>query len=441
MPPAFIRGARNNSVEVSRNGGMENQKNIFHILTTRRIGVMLPLAFASGLPLALTHDTLRQWLNHEHVPLTTIGLIGLVGLPYTLKFLWAPFMDRFVPPWLGRRRGWMFVTQMCLMAGIVSMAITGPGNSILLFGFLAFLLSFVSASQDIAFDAYRTDVLSPPERGFGAAITVTTYRIAMLVSGGFALFLADQYGFSWTYLIMAFLMVVGLLGTFLSPDPDTPPSAPNTLRQAYEGPMREFFSRSYAVWLLVLVVLYKLGDAFAGFFTGVFLEQVGFSLSEIGAVYKGMGLGATLLGALAGGGLMVRMGLFHSLLVFGVLQAISNLSFLLLALTGKSYPLMVGAVAFENFSGGMGTAAFVAFLMSLCDSRYTAAQYALLSALAAFGREFVGPPSGYLVEAFGWATFFILTFLSALPGLILLMFLKKRIPCFSPKEKDQPGTN
>jgi len=420
---------------------MENQKNIFHILTTRRIGVMLPLAFASGLPLALTHETLRQWLNHEHVPLTTIGLIGLVGLPYTLKFLWAPFMDRFVPPWLGRRRGWMFVTQMCLMAGIVSMAITGPGNSVLLFGFLAFLLSFVSASQDIAFDAYRTDVLSPPERGFGAAITVTTYRIAMLVSGGFALFLADQYGFSWTYLIMAFLMVVGLLGTFLSPDPDTPPFAPNTLRQAYEGPMREFFSRSYAVWLLVLVVLYKLGDAFAGFFTGVFLEQVGFSLSEIGAVYKGMGLGATLLGALAGGGLMVRMGLFHSLLVFGMLQAISNLSFFLLALTGKSYPLMVGAVAFENFSGGMGTAAFVAFLMSLCDSRYTAAQYALLSALAAFGREFVGPPSGYLVEAFGWATFFILTFLSALPGLILLMFLKKRIPCFSPKEKDQPGTN
>ncbi|MFQ5993184.1 MAG: MFS transporter, partial [Nitrospiraceae bacterium] len=278
---------------------------------------------------------------------------------------------------------------------------------------------------DIAFDAYRTDVLTPTERGFGAAVSVTGYRLAMLVSGALALILADHIGWRTTYLFMAALMLVGMAGTLLSREPIAPPAPPRSLTEAAWGPIREFFSRSPALALLVLIVLYKIGDAFAGSLTTAFLIRgVDFSPSEVGVVNKGMGLLATLLGALAGGALMVKLGLFRSLLLFGILQAVSNLSFMLLAWVGKSYPIMVGAIAFENLAGGMGTAAFVALLMSLCDHRYTATQYALLSALAALGRVFVGPPSGYLVEAVGWVIFFLVTFFAALPGLWVLWRMK-----------------
>lgn len=386
---------------------------------------MLPLGFASGLPLALTAGTLQAWLTVAGMDLRTIGIVTLVGLPYTLKFLWSPLMDRFVPPWLGRRRGWMIATQLGLIAGIAAMAATGPADAIWALSVLAIAVAFLSASQDIAFDAYRADVLLAPERGIGAGVSVTGYRIAMLVSGAVALILSDHIGWQSTYLLMAGLMLIGVATTLLSPEPSSAITPPRTLSEAVWGPIREFFSRSPALGLLLLIVLYKVGDAFAGTLTTAFLIRgVGFSSTEVGVVNKGMGLLATLLGALVGGALMTRMGLFRALLLFGSLQAVSNLSFMVLAWTGKSYLAMVSAVAFENLSGGMGTAAFVALLMSLCDHRYTATQFALLSALAALGRVFVGPPSGYLVETVGWVVFFFITFLAALPGLGFLWRLR-----------------
>jgi len=386
---------------------------------------MLPLGFASGLPLALTAGTLQAWLTVAGLDLRTIGIVTLVGLPYTLKFLWSPLMDRFVPPWLGRRRGWMVATQLGLIAGIAAMAVTGPADAIWALSVLAIAVAFLSASQDIAFDAYRADVLLARERGIGAGISVTGYRIAMLISGAVALILSDHIGWQSTYLLMASLMLIGVATTLLSPEPSSAITPPRTLSEAVWGPIREFFSRSPVVGLLLLIVLYKVGDAFAGTLTTAFLIRgVGFSPTEVGVINKGMGLLATLFGALTGGALMARMGLFRALLLFGLLQAVSNLSFMVLAWTGKSYLVMVSAVAFENLSGGMGTAAFVALLMSLCDHRYTATQFALLSALGALGRVFVGPPSGYLVETVGWVVFFFITFLAALPGLGLLWRLR-----------------
>lgn len=396
------------------------------VLKDRRVGLIFPLGFASGLPLALTSGTLQAWLTVEGLDLRTIGIFSLAGLPYTVKFLWAPVMDRYVPPWLGRRRGWMVATQLGLIAGIGAMAATGPGDAPWALGVLALTVAFLSASQDIVFDAYRTDVLHPSERGLGAALSVTGYRIGMLVAGAVALVLADQVGWRSTYFLMAGLMLIGIVTTLFSPEPSTPLAAPRSLNEAILGPLREFFSRSVAVSFLWLIFLYKIGDAFAGSLTTAFLIRgVDFSPTEVGVVNKGMGLGASIVGALAGGALMTRLGLFRSLLWFGALQAVSNLSFLALAWIGKNYGVMVAAVAFENLTGGMGTAAFVALVMSLCDHRYTATQFALLSAVAALGRVFVGPPSGFLVDAVGWVTFFFVTFLASLPGLWVLWWLRK----------------
>jgi MFS transporter, PAT family, beta-lactamase induction signal transducer AmpG len=343
-----------------------------------------------------------------------------------LKFLWAPVMDRFVPPWLGRRRGWMIVMQLALVAGIVAMSLIDPTKTPLLLAAMALLVATTSASQDIVFDAYRTDVLKATERGFGAAVSVTGYRIAMLVSGAGALIVSTYLGWGQTYFLIAALMLIGVGATLLSPEPASPVNIPRNVAEAVWEPVHEFFSRSPALLLLLLIVLYKLGDAFAGSLTTAFLIRgMGFEAAEVGIVNKGLGMVTTIVGALLGGIWMVRMGLFRSLLIFGGLQALSNLTFMLLAWTGKSYPIMVLAVAFENVSGGMGTAAFVALMMSLCDHRYTATQYALLSAMAALGRVFVGPPSGYVVEAVGWVSFFFITFLAALPGLWLLWWLRE----------------
>lgn len=396
--------------------------------SARRLALMPLLGFASGLPLALTAGTLQARLTTAGVDLGTIGLFSLVGVPYVVKFLWSPAMDRFVPPLLGRRRGWMLLTQLLLMAGIATLGMISPLAAPGLLGGVALLVAFVSASQDIAFDAYRTDVLQAQERGLGVALTVTGYRMGMLVSGAVALKLAEDIGWQSTYWLMALLMGVGLMATLYGPEPERAVKPPATLWEAVAGPLREFVVRPQVVALLALVVLYKLGDAFAGTLTTAFLLRgAGFSLGDVGLINKGLGLAALLVGALFGGTLMARLGLYRALLVFGLLQAVSNLSFMLLALAGKSYVLMMAAVGFENLAGGMGTAAFVALLMGLCDHRYTATQYALLSALAALGRVFVGPPSGYLAEAVGWANFFLLTTLVALPGLGLLLLLRGRI--------------
>ena len=390
-----------------------------------RIAAVLVLGFSSGLPLALSGGTLQAWLTVEGVDIRTIGLFSLVGLPYTLKFLWAPLMDRFVIPIFGRRRGWIVLCQMVLIGIILGMSVSSPKNALWLLAILAFFLTFVSASQDIAIDAYRAEVLKTVNVALGLAVSVTGYRVAMLVSGALALVLSEFLGWGATYMLMALILTLGVLAVWLGPEPEYSAAPPASMKEAVAGPFAEFFSRS-GVWsLLALIILYKLGDAFAGSLTTTFLIRgVNFSVGEVGAINKGMGLAATIIGAIYGGLLMARLRLFNSLLIFGILQAVSNLSFMVLALVGKNYPLMIFTIAFENLAGGMGTAAFVAFLMALCNQRYTATQFALLSALASLGRVFVGPLSGVLVDEMGWAVFFFSTFLFALPGLILLWVMK-----------------
>lgn len=403
-------------------------RSLIPYLATKRLAVMLPMGFASGLPLALTSGTLQAWLTVDGVDIRTIGLFSLVGIPYTLKFFWSPIMDRFCPPWLGRRRGWILLTQGILVLGISAMAFTAPAGAPFLMACFALMVAFSSASQDIVIDAYRTDLLEEKERGFGAGLSVTGYRIAMLVSGALALILSDHIGWQNTYILMAGIMALGIIGTFVGPEPMLLLSPPGSIAEAISGPLREFFSRPAAISMLALIVLYKLGDAFAGTLTTAFLIRgVGFSPTDIGTINKGFGLVATIVGALLGGGLMAKIGLFGSLMFFGILQAVSNLSFMVLAWIGKSYIAMIAAVGFENLSGGMGTAAFVAFLMALCNHRFTATQYALLSALASLGRVFVGPPSGFLVNWVGWPHFFFITTLVALPGLVLLWWMKHHV--------------
>jgi PAT family beta-lactamase induction signal transducer AmpG len=336
-------------------------------------------------------------------------------------------MDRIVPPWLGRRRGWMIVTQTGLALALAVMALIGPTEGAQVFAALALVVAFLSASQDIVFDAYRTDVLKPEERGLGAATWVMGYRIAMIASGSLALILASRLNWSAAYLCMAGLMGLGVVTILLSPEPEDAQTAPKSMAEAVWGPLTEFLSRPMAVALLGLIVLYKLGDAFAGALTTSFLLRgMQFSSEDIGVV-RAFGMGATILGAFIGGGLMPRLGLFRSLFVFGILQALSNLSFMWLAWTGKSYAVMAFAVGVENLTGGMGTAAFVALVMSLCNHRYTATQFALLSSVEALGRVFLGWPAAKLVGAAGWGPFFFVTFLAALPGLWLLWVLRKPV--------------
>ena len=406
-----------------------NSMNAYlEIFRSRRVAVVCLLGFSSGLPLALTSGTLQAWMTVSGVDLATIGIFTLVGIPYTWKFLWAPFMDRYVPPFLGRRRGWIAAMQMVLGAGIAIMGALDPVTMPWALAALALMVAFISASQDVVFDAYRADVLRPAERGIGAAVSVLGYRLAMLVSGALALILSDQIGWQNTYWLMAALMIAAIGATLFGPEPEVKVTPPKTLTEAVIEPLREFFARNGAWGLLLLIVLYKLGDAFAGSLTTAFLIRgVDFTPTEVGAINKGMGLAATLVGVVFGGVLMARLGLFRSLLAFGILQAISNLTFMWLAAIGKDYAVMVLAVGFENLSGGMGTAAFVALLMGMCDKRFTASQFALLSALAAVGRVYVGPASGYMVESIGWTTFFGFTFLIALPGLLLLFVMRRSI--------------
>ena len=400
------------------------------LYTSRRVAPLLALGFASGLPLALTGGTLQAWATIEQVSLQEIGFLTLVGTAYTLKFLWAPLVDRYAPPWLGRRRGWMVLMQVLLALGMLAMGCLSPGQSLLPLALLAVFVAFCSATQDIAFDAYRSDVLRKDERGAGAALSVLGYRLAMLVSGGLALIMADQWlGWGATYMLMGALMLLMALASFWAPEPEVPTQTPRSLQQAVLEPFREFFGRPEAVTVLVLIVLYKLGDAFAGALSTTFLiRAAGYTASEVGTVNKLLGLAATIVGVLAGGALMARLGLYRSLMLFGLLQAVSNLGFWVISVGPHNVWIMAAGVGIENLCGGMGTAAFVALLMGLCNQQFSATQFALLSALTAVGRTYLaGPLTPQLVQYAGWPTFFLLTVLIALPGLWLLHWRRRDI--------------
>lgn len=405
----------------------DQERSKSHFANPRLMAVLL-LSFSSGLPIALIGSTLQAWYTVTGVSLFTIGTLTLVGQPYVYKFLWAPLMDRYSLFGMGRRRGWILAMQVLLVLGLVVMAFLNPQVHAWILGWVALAVAFFSASQDISIDAYRTDVLHVKERGLGAAFNTFGYRVAMIVSGALALILAAEIGWQLTYLIMAALIALEIIVTLWAPPPDRPVEAPKTLTKAVVQPIREFFKRQNAIALLVFIVIYKLTDAFAlALNTPFLIRGVGFDLLDIGTIYKITALVSTLVGSLIGGLLMRRMGLFRSLMYFGLLQAASNLAYMVLALAGKSYVLMVGAVLAEYFCGGLSTVAFVAFLMSLCNRRYTATQYALFSALSAVGRVFAGPEAALMVGHLGWALFYFVTFLIGIPALLLLWWLRSRV--------------
>jgi len=405
------------------------------LVANPRVAAAMTLGFASGLPFNLPDSTLQAWLATLDMDIRTIGWFTLVGAPYAFKFLWAPILDRYALPVLGRRRGWMLLLQLLLAVLIAALGLRGaqlgvgaPSEVVYAVAALGLLIAFFSATQDIVIDAYRADTLRPEERGVGSTGTQIGYRVATWVTGALALILSDVIGWRNTYLLMAAVMGATVLFTWASPEPERVAPAPRTLAAAVIDPLREFLGRPGAWALLALIVLYKFGDAFAlKLVTAFLIKGVGFTALEVGAISKTVVIVLTLLGTFTGGVLLARIGLFRSLLFFGILQALTNLLYALLAATGKNTALMVIALGFDNFAGGMGAAAFVAFLMGLCDARFSAFQYALLSALASVARNFLGPPAAYLVEAVGWSSFFTITFFTAIPGLLVLVLLRRQV--------------
>ncbi len=405
----------------------------YRALANPRILAVFLLGFSSGLPLALTTATLSAWFTEANISLLGIGILSLVGQPYVYKFLWAPLMDRFIPPFMGRRRGWILITQCLLVITIATMALLTPEKHAGLMGVLALIIAFCSASQDISINAYQTDVLHENELGFGASLNVLGYRIAMIVSGAFALILAQHAGWQVTYLVMSALMLVGIITNWFAPEiPPQKQLAPQTLKSAVFEPFVEFFQRKgpwLAIALLLIIVLYKLGDAFAlSLNTTFLLRGVHFSLTDVGVANKGFGLISNIVGGLIAGILLTRIRLFYGLIIFGLLQALSNLTYMLLAHVGHNYGLMLFAISSEYFCSGLGTAAFLALIMSICNARYTATQFALLSALSAVGRVYVGPVAAIMVEHLGWTWFYFWSFIIALPGTLLIFVVNPFLP-------------
>ncbi len=386
------------------------------------------LGFSSGLPLVLTGSTLQAWFTEAGVGIMTIGLLSLVGMPYVWKFLWAPVLDRFVPPWGGRRRGWVALTQLALCVALFILANLSPQNNAGLMGLMALVIAFFSASQDVAIDAYRTEVLSPSERGLGAANYIFAYRIAMLFAGGLALVFADYIGWRMTYEWMAVLMGLSVITTYKAKEPSQFIIAPKTFTAAVVEPFRNLWRRENIILILLFIVLYKIGDALAlSLMSNFLLKNLGFTLSTVGITYKTFGLVATIFGAFCGGLLLSNLNIYRALFLFGLAQAISNLMFVILAMVGKNYLLMASSIGIESFCSGMSTAALVAFLMSLCELRYTATQFALLSALSSIGRVILGPVAAIMVKKMGWVDYFTWAFLMSFPGLFLIGFLRKQV--------------
>ena len=404
-----------------------------NVYGNRRVLSLLGLGFSSGLPLALIGTTLQAWMTTENVDLRVIGIFSLVGLPYTLKVLWAPIMDRFTLPWLGRRRGWIVLTQLLLALAILALGLSSPSTMPWVVASLALTIAFCSASQDIVVDAYRADVLQEKELGAGAATTVVGYRLALLTSGAIALIVSDFLPWHLIYLILAGLMLANTLFTFTAPEPAERVIPPKTLKDAVWEPLLTYFRRSGAVEMLVFIMVYKLSDAIAGAMTTPFLLELGFSRTDVGTVNKAFGLLSTVLGTLVGGSVIAKIGINRSLWIFAFLQALPHLAFTVLALIGKNYYAMVAAIGLENLFGGMGTAAFVAFMMRLCDKRFTATQYALLTSFMAVTRVLAGVPTGFMVNSMGWPMFFVVSILGALPGILLL-------PRFAPWREQPAGS-
>lgn len=382
---------------------------------------MLLIGYSAGLPLLLTGSTLQAWMTNEGVDLTAIGLVSLLGLPYVLKFLWAPLLDRYQIPLLGRRKGWMAIFQVLLVCSIFGLSLTNPKENLYLVAVWAFLITFFSASQDIVLDAYRREILPDEELGLGSSLYVNGYRLAMLVSGAFALYLADQLPWKNVYQWMAILMIPSILFTLFAPKEGQHIKIPSNLKEAVVGPLIDFLSRRGAWIMLLFILLYKVGDSMAANMTTPFILDIGYSKTDIATVAKTFGMIATIVGGLIGGVMMLKFNMKWSLTFFGILQAVSTLGFSLLPSLPHELGSLALVIAFENLASGMGTSAYSAYMASLTNKQFTATQYALLSALMAIPRVIMASPTGWMSKVMGWESFFVVCTVAALPGLMLLM--------------------
>jgi PAT family beta-lactamase induction signal transducer AmpG len=388
---------------------------------------VLLLGFSSGFPIAFVAGTLQAWLKTYGLNIKLIGMATLLQLPYLLKFLWAPFLDRYALPFLGRRRGWILVTQLFATALLAAMSTLDPRLSVSSVALVALTLAFVGASQDIVIDAYRADIVTAPERGIAASATQIGYRTALLISGAVTFMLADTIGWPATFRIMACVMFACVLFTLVSPEPQGG-RRPISLLEAVVEPLREILLRWPVLPLLAVLLLYKLGEALTLSLSTAYLQDLGFKLAEIGIANKFLGQLATMVGVIAGGVCVAKWGLYRSLMILAVGQVITALPYLLLALFSKTLPAMYATVIIQNLGDGMGTAAFTALLMAMCNIRFSAFQYALLSSIASVPRVFLGPVAGYIVaELGGWVTLYATCAIIAIPGLVSLPFLRERI--------------
>jgi MFS transporter, PAT family, beta-lactamase induction signal transducer AmpG len=427
---------------------MKSVLSYFAVFNSRKMVAILLLGFASGLPYALADDAFRAWLTKTGFDIKTIGWLSLVGLPYSLKFLWSPFIDRFRLPFLGRRRGWILATQVGLigtilflasqMAVIAGLDSAAKNNALQIVAITAVAIAFLSATQDIAVDAYRTDIVEKLEVGAGASVALLGYRVALLLTGWISFVLADQIGWASVYGVMSVFLGIGIVGSFIAPNAKIN-VAPTSIAEAVVQPFLDFFRRlgiRQAILVLLFIVLFRLGDAMVAKMAVPFLgaKGIGFSDTDIGNIRQGMGLIATIVGTLAGGSLLSKLGINRSLWVFGGLQALSNLAYYGLALAGKNLTAMVLAINVENFCSGLAVAGFVGYLMSLCNPEFSATQFALLSSLMAVGRDLIaGPAAGELATKLsvgtgaaglaGWGGFFLSTLVIAMPGMLMLFFM------------------
>jgi PAT family beta-lactamase induction signal transducer AmpG len=390
---------------------------------TRALLVCIFLGFSSGLPLFILYNLLSAWLKSEGVDLKAIGLFALVGIPYTWKFLWSPAMDRFQLPFLGRRRGWMIATQFAVMLAVMLMGQFNPSTEIWTVVFLAAIVAFFSASQDIVIDAHRREWLTEEQMGSGTALFVNAYKLSTLVPGSLSLILSDIISWDWVFFITGLFMLPGILTTLLVSEPRMYGPAPKTLREAVVEPFNEFVNRRgwrHAMLILAFIFLYKLGDSMATALATPFYLELGFTRTEIGLVAKNAGLWASILGGILGAYWMLKTGVNRGLWIFGAFQALATLGFVILAQTGADLWVLTWVIGFEAITVGLGTAAFTAYIALETNPRFTATQFALFTSLSAVPRTFINALTGYIVEVTGWTNFFILCFALAIPGLLLL---------------------
>lgn len=388
----------------------------------RRMLICVFLGFSSGLPLFILLSLLQAWLAKSGLDVKALGLFALVMFPYTWKFLWSPLMDRFHFGRMGRRRGWMFFTQAALFLGIGVMGMLDPHTQVATIAFMASVVAFLSASQDIVIDAYRREILSEEELGLGSVIHVNAYKLSSMVPGALSLVLADLMPWQVVFWITAAFMLPGLLCTLVVTEPEVYGVPPKNLREAVVLPFQEFVTRGgRGAAVLAFIFLYKLGDSMATALATKFYIDLGFSMTQIGVISKTSSLWASVLGGVVGGVWMIRLGINKALWIFGVIQAVAILGFAWLVQIGPDGLALAVVVGFEAFGVGLGTAAFVAYIMRETDPRYTATQYALFTSLAAVPRTFINSSVGYIVADLGWFNFFMLCFALTLPGMLMLI--------------------